>query len=86
MGYGYPAHITPDTLFRALADPTRRACSRRLCRDGKQTVGALTAQAGVSQPAVFKHLIVLRDAGLVADRHEGRARPTTAPDRAPWPR
>ncbi|UAL09683.1 ArsR/SmtB family transcription factor [Caulobacter segnis] len=62
----------PDTLFRTLADPTRRALFERLCRDGEQTVGALTAQAGVSQPAVSKHLIVLRDAGLVRDRHEGR--------------
>ncbi|USQ94945.1 ArsR/SmtB family transcription factor [Caulobacter sp. RL271] len=63
---------TPDALFRTLADPTRRALFERLCRDGEQTVGALTAQAGVSQPAVSKHLIVLRDAGLVRDRHEGR--------------
>lgn len=63
---------TPDTLFRTLADPTRRALFERLCRDGEQTVGALTAQAGVSQPAVSKHLIVLREAGLVRDRHEGR--------------
>lgn len=62
----------PDALFRTLADPTRRTLFERLCRDGEQTVGALTAQAGVSQPAVSKHLIVLRDAGLVRDRHEGR--------------
>ena len=44
----------------------------RLCRDGEQTVGALTARAGVSQPAVSKHLGVLKQAGLVRDRHEGR--------------
>ncbi len=61
-----------DALFRSLADPTRRAIFERLCRDGEQTVGALTAQAGVSQPAVSKHLGVLRRAGLVRDRHEGR--------------
>jgi DNA-binding transcriptional ArsR family regulator len=61
-----------DTLFRTLADPTRRALFERLCRDGEQTVGALTAQAGVSQPAVSKHLGVLKLAGLVRDRHEGR--------------
>ena len=35
-------------------------------------MGALTAQSGVSQPAVSKHLGVLRQAGLVRDRHEGR--------------
>src|SRR5881392_2759111 len=62
----------PDLLFRTLADPTRRAIFERLCRDGEQTVGALTAQSGVSQPAVSKHLGVLKQAGLVRDRHEGR--------------
>ena len=66
--------MTPnhDTLFRTLADPTRRALFERLCRDGDQTVGALTAQAGISQPAVSKHLKMLKDAGLVRDRHQGR--------------
>ncbi len=62
----------PHTLFRALADPTRRAIFERLCREGDQTVVALTAQAGISQPAVSKHLGVLKRAGLVRDRHEGR--------------
>ncbi len=61
-----------DSLFRALADPTRRAIFERLCVDGEQTVGALTAQAGISQPAVSKHLGVLKQAGLVLDRPEGR--------------
>jgi DNA-binding transcriptional ArsR family regulator len=61
-----------DALFRTLADPTRRAIFERLCQQGEQTVGALTAQSGVSQPAVSKHLGVLRQAGLVRDRHEGR--------------
>ena len=63
---------TPDALFRTLADPTRRAIFERLCREGEQTVGALTAGAGISQPAVSKHLGVLKQAGLVLDRHEGR--------------
>ncbi len=62
----------PDLLFKTLADPTRRALFERLCREGEQTVGALTARAGVSQPAVSKHLGVLREAGLVSDRHAGR--------------
>jgi DNA-binding transcriptional ArsR family regulator len=61
-----------EILFRTLADPTRRAIFERLCRDGDQTVGALTAQAGVSQPAVSKHLGILKQAGLVRDRREGR--------------
>ncbi len=63
---------THDALFRALADPTRRAIFEQLCRDGEKTVGALTARAKVSQPAVSKHLAALRQAGLVRDRHEGR--------------
>jgi len=63
---------TPDALFRTLADPTRRAIFERLCRDGEQTVAALTARAGVSQPAVSKHLGLLKAAGLVLDRPEGR--------------
>jgi DNA-binding transcriptional ArsR family regulator len=58
--------------FAALADPTRRGLFERLCREGEQTVHALTAQAGVSQPAVSKHLGVLKRAGLVLDRREGR--------------
>lgn len=62
----------PDMLFRTLADPTRRAIFERLCRDGEQTVGALTARAGVSQPAVSKHLGVLKQTGLVRDRPDGR--------------
>ena len=61
-----------DVLFRTLADPTRRAIFERLCREGEQTVTALTARAGVSQPAVSKHLGILKQAGLVSDRQDGR--------------
>jgi DNA-binding transcriptional ArsR family regulator len=61
-----------DTLFKTLADPTRRAIFQRLTRDGEQTVRVLTDQAGVSQPAVSKHLGILKLAGLVRDRREGR--------------
>jgi DNA-binding transcriptional ArsR family regulator len=61
-----------DVLFKTLADPTRRAIFEWLCRDGEQTVGALTARAGVSQPAVSKHLRALKRAGLVRGRHQGR--------------
>ena len=61
-----------DTLFKALADPTRRALFERLTRDGEQTVHALTGHAGVSQPAVSKHLVILKRARLVRHRREGR--------------
>ena len=62
----------PDLIFHTLADPTRRALFERLCREGTQTVGALTAWAGVSQPVVSRHLRALSEAGLVRGRHEGR--------------
>jgi DNA-binding transcriptional ArsR family regulator len=61
-----------DNLFRALADPTRRAIFQHMARDGAQTVHALTHRSGVSQPAVSKHLRVLKQARLVRRRHEGR--------------
>jgi DNA-binding transcriptional ArsR family regulator len=59
-------------LFKALSDPTRRAIFEHLSRDGEQTVHALTHRAGVSQPAVSKHLTVLKRAKLVGHRREGR--------------
>ena len=64
--------IAPTELFTALADPTRRAIFERLARDGEQTVRVLTGHAGVSQPAVSKHLAALKLAGLVLDRRDGR--------------
>ena len=60
------------SIFTALADPTRRALFERLSREGELTVRALTDRARVSQPAVSKHLGVLKIAGLVRDRREGR--------------
>jgi len=62
----------PNAVFSSLADPTRRAIFERLMRDGELTVRALTDRAGVSQPAVSKHLRVLKLARLVRDRRQGR--------------
>jgi DNA-binding transcriptional ArsR family regulator len=62
----------PDAVFKSLGDPTRRAIFERLCREGEQTVWMLTNRSGVSQPAVSKHLAVLKNAGLVRDRRDGR--------------
>jgi DNA-binding transcriptional ArsR family regulator len=73
---------TPDALFKSLADPTRRALFERLSREGEQTVRMLTDTSGVSQPAVSKHLAVLRQAGLVRSRHHGRETHYTAQPRA----
>lgn len=69
---------THDTLVKLLSDPTRRALFEGLCLDGAQTVAALTDQAGISQPAVSKHLSVLKQAGLVTGRADGRQTHYTA--------
>jgi len=63
---------TANGVFRALADPTRRALFERLARDGELTVHALTDGAGVSQPMVSRHLGVLKGSGLVRERRDGR--------------
>ncbi len=63
---------SPNPVFRALADHTRRAIFEELTRQGEQTVHALTRYAGVSQPAVSKHLTVLKRARLVRHRRDGR--------------
>jgi len=63
---------TAAELFSTLADPTRRAIFERLSRGGEQTVHALTDGSGVSQPAISKHLSVLKLAGLVRGRRQGR--------------
>ena len=57
----------------ALADPTRREILDRL-RRRPRAVGELAAELPVSQPAVSQHLAVLREAGLVESRREGRRR------------
>ena len=62
----------PDALFKALADPTRRLIFEHLCRDGEHTVQMLTTRSTVSQPAISKHLGILKLAGLVRGRHQGR--------------
>ena|SRR5579871_5133684 len=62
----------PDEVFRALADPTRRALFERLSLEGELTVHRLTESSGVSQPAVSKHLGQLKEVGLVRDRRAGR--------------
>jgi uncharacterized protein YndB with AHSA1/START domain/biotin operon repressor len=61
-----------ETVFRALADPTRRALLDALFdRDG-QTLAALTARHDMTRIAVAKHLHLLEDAGLVVSRRRGR--------------
>jgi DNA-binding transcriptional ArsR family regulator len=74
MSYEYEmANAPPPELFKTLADPTRRAIFEHLINNGEQTVRALTEHAGVSQPAVSKHLNVLKQNRLVRERPQGRA-------------
>ncbi|MEO6774816.1 MAG: metalloregulator ArsR/SmtB family transcription factor [Kofleriaceae bacterium] len=58
-------------VFRALADPTRRAVFEQLTR-GEATVTELTRKFDVSQPAISQHLAALKAGGLVAVRRAGR--------------
>jgi DNA-binding transcriptional ArsR family regulator len=61
------------TAYAALADPSRRLILD-LLRDGERSVGDLVTRLNLSQPGVSKHLRVLREAGLVEVRPEGRRR------------
>ena len=62
-----------DLVYRAIAEPTRRAILDLLARR-EQPVGWLVARFPFSQPAVSQHLRVLREAGLVRVRRQGRNR------------
>jgi DNA-binding transcriptional ArsR family regulator len=57
----------------AIADPIRRRVLE-LVRDEELPAGTLAAQFDVSRPAVSRHLRVLREAGLIVERRDGRQR------------
>ena len=59
--------------WTALGDPTRRAIFERLVAQ-PLAVGELARELPISRPAVSQHLKVLKDAGLVVDRHAGTRR------------
>jgi uncharacterized protein YndB with AHSA1/START domain/DNA-binding transcriptional ArsR family regulator len=61
-----------DLVFRALADPTRRALLDELFAEDGQTLVALTARHDMTRIAVAKHLKILEEAGLVVARRQGR--------------
>jgi len=68
--------MTPDQLdsvFSALADPTRRAILARLT-EGDANVAELAAPFSMSQPAVSRHLKVLEQAGLISRHRRATAR------------
>src|SRR6201746_1657553 len=68
--------MTPSTdinaVMRTLADPTRRAVFERIVNADEITVAELTRGSGVTQSAISQHLRSLKDAGLIADRPQGR--------------
>ncbi|MFD0687498.1 ArsR/SmtB family transcription factor [Actinomadura fibrosa] len=66
------AEMAADT-FAALASPVRRDLTALLL-DGPRSVGELAAHFEMSRPSVSEHLKVLRDAGLVSERRDGRRR------------
>src|SRR6187455_83233 len=61
-----------DEVFRALADPTRRALLDELFRDDGQSLGALADRFEMTRFGVMKHLKLLEEAGLVVTRRQGR--------------
>ncbi|HEX4078659.1 MAG TPA: metalloregulator ArsR/SmtB family transcription factor [Rhizomicrobium sp.] len=61
-----------DAVMRALADPTRRGVFERIVSSGEITVAELTRGSGVTQGAISQHLKFLKQAGLVAERAQGR--------------
>jgi DNA-binding transcriptional ArsR family regulator len=67
-----PEPATLDAVMRTLADPTRRAVFERIAHADEITVVELTRGSGVTQGAISQHLKSLRQAGLVAERPEGR--------------
>lgn len=62
--------VALNTVFGALADPTRLAIVERLLADGERTAGEIAEPFAMSKPAISKHLNVLEKAGLIERRVE----------------
>src|SRR5438552_16001501 len=69
-----PRAPTTADVFNAIAEPRRRQIVELLARRGPLAVGTLVAALGLPQPAVSKHLGVLRKVGVVAVSKKGRER------------
>ncbi|MFK4824972.1 ArsR/SmtB family transcription factor [Paenochrobactrum sp. BZR 588] len=63
--------MTENDIFKALADPTRRAVFEKLA-NGHMNASSLREGMAISQPAMSQHLAVLRSAGLVREEKVGR--------------
>jgi DNA-binding transcriptional ArsR family regulator len=69
-----PRAPTTSDVFNAIAEPRRRQIIELLASRGALTVGALVVTLGLPQPAVSKHLSVLRQVGVVAAAKQGQQR------------
>jgi DNA-binding transcriptional ArsR family regulator len=65
--------VTTQTTLQALSEPSRQAILD-LLRQGERSVGELVDRLPLTQPAVSKHLRVLKEAGIVAVRVDGQRR------------
>jgi len=71
-----------SSVFRALADPTRREILQQLKKHGEQAAGEIASAFPISGPSISRHLSVLKHAGLIIERREGnRILYRLAPDR-----
>jgi len=69
-----PRAATTTDVFNAIAEPRRRQIVELLSRRGAMTVGAIVIALGFAQPAVSKHLAVLREVGVVSSVQDGQHR------------
>jgi len=69
-----PRAPTTSDVFNAIAEPRRRLIVELLARRGPLAVGTLVVMLGLPQPAVSKHLRVLRKVGVVAVNKQGKQR------------
>jgi len=65
-------HLHPDTLLKALAEPTRLRIVLLLLRNRELCVCHLQEMLALSQPKISRHLKTLRDSNVVSDRREGQ--------------
>ena len=63
--------MKPENLFQALSDETRLRCLALLAAHDELCVCELTFALGVVQPKISRHLAILREQGVVADRRQG---------------
>jgi DNA-binding transcriptional ArsR family regulator len=64
--------MSMDTVFRALADASRRQLLDRLHNKNGQTLGELCEGLAMSRQAVTKHLTILEEANVVVSKRQGR--------------